>query len=137
MTRPTRTLIVVAVVTLMLPAAAFADTIDPKPAPVLWLPTDQLWTWIAAAVAILPMYLINHYAPWLTDPVKAAASTVFVAVAAGITQAITAGGVGFNQTTLQFIVTALGAAFLAHSVIWKPTGIATRLKAGTNKQDLP
>lgn len=114
--------------------AADAGTADPVPPKSLWLPTDQLWAWVAATLVTLPTYLFNHYGPQTRETVKGLVLMVTSAVAAGITQAITAGGVGFNQVTLQFVVTSIFAAFLAHKFVWQTTGIAAVFKAGTNRQ---
>lgn len=126
---------------LLLPAVALAagdaGTIDPKPSPTLVLPTDQLWAFLAASLVTLPTYLFNHYGPQVSEPVKGLVLMVTTAVAAALTQAITAGGVGFNQTTLQFIVTGVVGAFLTHKYVWQTTGISTKLGAGTNKAGQP
>lgn len=117
---------------LVLPAAALADA--PPPQPTLALPTDQVWTLIAGALAPIAAYMLNFRAPWLTEPVKALVQVVVAAVAGGIMQAVTAGGVGFNGRTLQFILTAVFGALAAHSGLWKPSGIQRTLGGGQNKQ---
>lgn len=113
--------------------AADAGTLDPKPAGSLLLPTDQLWTYLAASLIALPTYLLNHYGPQVSEPVKGLVLMLTAGLAGGITQAVTAGGVGFNQTTLQFIVSAVIGAFLTHKLVWAPTGISTALGGGSNK----
>lgn len=114
-----------------------AGTIDPKPSPTLVLPTDQLWAYLASTLVTLPTYLFNHYGPQVSEPVKGLVLMFTSAVAAGIAQAITAGGVGFNHTTLQYVVTGVFVAFMAHRFVWMPTGIAASLGAGANKPGQP
>jgi len=138
--RLTRVLFLALLALLLLPALALAQeagTIDPKPSPTLVLPTDQLWVYLAASLVTLPTYLFNHYGPVVSEPVKGLVLMVTAGVAGGITQAVTAGGVGFNHTTLQFIVTAVVGAFLTHKFVWQTTGISSKLGAGTNKPGQP
>lgn len=116
---------------LIAPGLAFAGDAS-APQPTLALPTDQIWTLLAGAIAALPTYLLNKHAPWNTDQVKLLAHVIAAAIAGGITQAVTAGGVGFNNTTLQFVVTAVVSALGAHLLAWKPSGVAATLGAGQN-----
>lgn len=135
---PARSLILASVLLfamLLAPYAAFADignVADPKPPFQFVLPTAQLWALIAGAIITLPTYLINKYAPWVSDAAKGVVHWVTAAIAGGITQAITAGGVGLNQTTLQFVVTAIVAA-IAIQPWWKKTGIGLLFGQGQNR----
>jgi hypothetical protein len=117
----------------VLAATGDAGTLDPVPPRQLVLPTDQVWTLIAGGIVPLFTYAINKYAPWVSENVKALVLALAAAVAGGITQAITAGGVGLNQTTLQFVATAVFGAFLAHAHAWSRVPLSRRLGAGQNK----
>jgi hypothetical protein len=113
--------------------AADAGTADPKPPGSFVLPTDQLWAAAAGSVAPLLTYLINTYAPWTAEWLKSFVMALGGAVAAGVTQAITAGDVGFNETTLQFIATGAFAALIFHVNLWTRNGVAQRLGSGENR----
>lgn len=133
-------LAVTALIFLSLAAPSLAQdagTVDPKPAPTLVLPTDQLWAYLASTLVTLPTYLVNKYGPQVSEPVKGLVLMLTTAVAAGVTQAITMGNVGFNQTTLQVVVTSVFVAFMAHKFVWQTTGIARNLGAGQNKPGQP
>lgn len=121
---------------LLVPVTALAaDTVVP-PQHALALPTTQVWVIIAGALAPAVSYLINHYAPWVDEKMKAVVFVIVAAVAAGIAQAIDAGNVGFNQETLQLVVTAVIAAFGSHFGFFKASTIGPAIfKAGTNRQD--
>jgi hypothetical protein len=112
--------------------ASAADT-APDPNSTLALPSVQLWTLAIGALVPLVTYVVNHFAPWASEPVKAAVVVVASAVAGGIYQAIEAGQVGFNGTTAQFILTAVIGALAAHKLLWAPAGISTRLGGGSNR----
>lgn len=117
---------------LFVPGLALADVSGPPTH--LVLPTDQIWAFVAGNLAPLVAYVLNYHAPWISESFKVLIQAVAAAVAGGIVQAITAGGVGFNATTLQFVVTAVVGAFLAHAWVWSRSPIATNLGGGRNKQ---
>lgn len=114
----------------MFPAGALADAVSPQP--TLALPSDQVWTLFAGALVPLVGYVLNHYGPQASEKAKAFVQVIAAAIAGGIIQAITAGHVGFNMITLQFILTAVIAALTAHGLLWRPSGISTALGAGRN-----
>lgn len=128
-----KTLPLTIAVLLLMPAMALAADATP-PGSHLALPTDQVWALLAGALVPAVGYLLNHYAPWCDEKVKAAVQVVVAAIAGGIAQAIAAGDVGLNGATLQFVLTAVAAAFAAHHWFWQPSGISAALKAGTNAQ---
>lgn len=132
MTKFTLFLTGVLLVGLMVPGLALADGETPIPDSLVF-PTEQVWAAAAAALTPAVMYVLNHYAPWTSEPVKGLAQGLAAAAAAGIVQAITAGDVGFNDTTLQFIVTGLAAAVVAH-VGYRAANINTALGAGSNSR---
>lgn len=77
-------------------------------------------------------YVLNHYAPWADEKVKTVVQIVVAAVAGGLYQAAEIGHLGFNATTLHYVVPAIIAAGLAHNWFWKPGGINTALGGGSN-----
>jgi hypothetical protein len=119
-------IIIAALVALAFPALALADTTAPNGH--LVLPTDQIWAFVAGNLAPLLMYLVNRYMPYTSETIKALMQGVGAAVAGGIAQAITAGGVGFNSATLQFVVTAVIGMLIAHHWVWKATPVAAALR---------
>lgn len=116
------------------PALADGTTV---PQHTLAFPTDQIWAFVAGNLAPLVAYVLNYYGPHVSEKAKVVVTMVVAAVAGGIAQAITAGNVGFNDATLQFVVTAVVAAFLAHHWIWQPSTIASALGGGRNRQTEP
>lgn len=116
---------------LLLPALAFADA--PPPQPTLALPTDQVWTLLAGGLAPLAAYVLNYVGPHTSEKIKAFVQIVVAAIAGGVAEAITAGGVGFNTVTLQFCLSAVIAALAAHKILWQPATISTALGGGRNK----
>ncbi len=116
---------------LLFPAFALG-AVDPPPSPTLALPTDQLWAFAAGNLAILVAYILNHAGPWLSEEAKGIVAVITTAIAGAITQAITAGDVGFNGTTLQFAVTAVVGGLMAHKWFWQPSNIGARFGAGSN-----
>lgn len=122
---------------LLAPAAAFAGDEVVPPQHALALPTTQVWVIIAAALVPAITYLLNHYAPWVDDKVKSVVFVAAAAVAAAVAQAIDAGNVGFNDETLQLVVSGVAVALAAHFGFWKPSGIGAVLGQGTNHQDPP
>lgn len=114
-------------------AVALAADPAPAPAPTLLLPTEQIWAFAAGGLVPLLTYVINHWAPWVSEPVKAFVFVLGAAVAGGITQAIDVGNVGFNDQTLQFVLSAIFAAVVAHAGIYTRGGINTRLGGGSNR----
>jgi hypothetical protein len=117
---------------LVIPAVAFAGAV-PAPQHTLALPTDQIWTIVAASVAPLAGYIVNYLGPHSSERIKAVVQLVAAAIAGGLTQAITAGDVGLNAITLQFVVTAVIAAFGAHKLLWQPSTIGHAFGAGRNR----
>lgn len=116
---------------MIFPAAALAEAV-PHPSPTLVLPTDQLWAFAAGSVIPLMTYAINKWAPYTSEKIKGIMQVLAAAIAGGLTQAITAGGVGFNSITLQFILTAVVAALGAHKALWLPSGISRLFGGGQN-----
>jgi len=91
-------------------------------------PPDQIWALIVGTLVPLVTYIINKFAPWTKESVKATVLLIASAVVGGLAQAITSGDVGFNKKTLSFITAAIFAAFSAHHGVWKPSGISRHLR---------
>lgn len=121
-----RALFVTLIVSLVAPLAAFAaDT--PAQAHTFVFPAVQVWTIVAGSLVTVVTYALNKRAPWVSQSVKAFVLVITAAVAAGITQSIDGGTVGFNADTLQLVVTSVVAAFGSHLLIWKPSGVQAKL----------
>ncbi len=113
------------VAAIVLPAAAFAA--DPDVSGQFVFPSLQVWTIVAGSLVTVVTYVINRVAPWVGQGTKAFVLVITAAIAAGLTQSIDGGTVGFNDQTLQLVVTAVVAAFGSHLLVWKPSGIQAKL----------
>lgn len=86
---------------------------------------DQLWVIAVGSIVPLGGYVLARFTP--SQPVSAFIHVLLAAIAGGFTQAITAGSVGFNDTTFQFVLTSIAAALAAHGFLWKPAQINEKL----------
>lgn len=119
---------------LIAPFVAFAATTDAPAQPVtLALPWVQLAALLVGFIVPLFTYVLNHYAPWVGEPVKAAVLVVVTAVAGALTDAIVGGNFGFDQQTLQVVITAVIGALGAHKWLYVPSTINTLLGGGRNR----
>jgi hypothetical protein len=123
--RATRVTLLTLLCLLSLPAVALA-------AGTVLAPVPQLWVLILGGLTPLAVYVLNHYAPWATEPVKALVLALVAAIVGALYAAIETSVFGFNDATLQLVVSAVAAAFGAPLVIFKPAGISTVLGGGTN-----
>lgn len=114
------------------PGIALAADAGETPNNSLPLPNDMVWALAASAIVPLFTYVINKYGAHTSEKIKGAITLGAGAVTSGLVQAITAGGVGFNGTTLQYVIFGLFTAFGAHKV-YLATTIAQTLGAGQNK----
>jgi uncharacterized membrane protein HdeD (DUF308 family) len=96
------------------------------------LGSPQVWVVLLGALVPLATYIINHFAPWVTEPVKALVLAIVAAVVAALYTAIETSIFGLNDATLQLVLSAIVAAFGAHLLVWKPSGIAEKLGGGSN-----
>ena len=110
---------------MLLPALALA-------AGTTLVPVPQIWVFVLGALTPLVTYVLNHFAPWVTEPVKAAVLAVVASGIAVLYTAIETGVAGFNSATLQLVVTALIAAFGSHYIVWKPSEVSVKLGGGSN-----
>lgn len=106
-------------------ASAYAN--DPGLQGQFVFPALQVWTIVAGSLVTVVTYVINRWAPWVGQGTKAFVLVIAAAIAAGLTQSIDGGTVGFNDQTLQLVVTAVVAAFGSHLLLWKPSGIQAKL----------
>jgi hypothetical protein len=115
---------------LLIPALALA-------AGTVLTPVPQLWVLVLGGLTPLATYVLNHFAPWVTEPIKATVLAVVAAVVAALYTAIETSMFGFNNATAQLILSAIVAAFGAHLLIWSPSGIAAKLGGGSNAPKVP
>lgn len=123
---------IVALFVLVLPAIALAAD-APPPQRTLALPTDQIWAAVAGGLAPLVAYMLNYVGPYVDERLKGVVQALAAAIAGGIAQAITAGDVGFNAITLQFVVTAMLTAVVGHKA-YAASGINVAFGGGRNRQ---
>ena len=117
------------VVALVLPATVLASN-GGVPSPHLVLPVSQIWVVVVGLLTPLLGYVTNSKL-WkeAPEPVKALVQVVIAAVAAAVTTAITTNVFGWNNATLQLIVTGVFAALASHQFLWVPSGVQARLTA--------
>lgn len=118
---------------LALPAVALAIDSVPPPQPTLALPTVQLWAVVIGALVPIATYILNHFAPWASEPVKALVLVAVSAAAGALYQLLDTGDLALDVRTLEVVGTAVVAALLAHHGLYKPATISTRLGGGTNR----
>lgn len=112
---------------LLVPAFALAAA-----GGVGFVPSVQTWALILGAITPLFTYILNHYAPWISEAAKAIALAVVSGVVGALWAAIETGVFGWNDATVQLVLTAILGAFGAHALIFKPAGINSKLGGGTN-----
>lgn len=125
-----RSLLLAVFLVLMLPAFAVAV----PSARALVLPTTQLWVLLIGAAVPLVTYVLNHVGPWLSEPVKAFVLALVTVIVTSLYTAVSTNVFGFNDATLQLVASGVLAAFLAHTLVWKPAGVSTILGGGRNRQ---
>jgi uncharacterized membrane protein HdeD (DUF308 family) len=96
------------------------------------LGTTQLWVLLIGSLVPLVTYIVNHVGPQVSEPVKATVVAVAAAAAAALYTAVETSVFGFNNQTLELVLTAVVAAFSAHLLIYKPSGISAKLGGGSN-----
>src|SRR5882762_7653969 len=122
----TRVAIIATLASLFLPSLALAA------GGVGFVPSVQTWALILGAVTPLFTYILNHYAPWISEAAKAIALAVVAGVVGAVWSAIETGVFGWNDATVQLVVTAILGAFGAHALIFKPAEINKTLGGGSN-----
>jgi hypothetical protein len=113
-------------VSLLIPAMAFANdgTAD----------VDSTAFYAAVIGSLVPAlaYLLNHYAPWVSEPVKAVVFAVVGAGAGVVTQLLDDGDFALDTPHLKVVGISMLFAFLAHMGFWKPSTLSTKLGGGSN-----
>jgi drug/metabolite transporter (DMT)-like permease len=120
-----RAFLLALLILLLVPALALA-------AGTVLTPVPQVWVLLLGALTPLITYVLNHYAPWVTEPIKATVLAVVAGIIGAIYTALETSIFGFNNATLQLVGSAIVAAFAAHLLIWRPSGIAEKLGGGSN-----
>ena len=105
--------------------------------PVLALQSSQLWVLLIGSLVPLATYVLNHYAPWASEPAKALVLVVVTAVAGGLYTALATSTFGLNSQTAQMVLTAVAGALAAHHGLWRPSTVSARLGGGSNAQARP
>lgn len=118
-----------AAVALVAPELALAAAV---PSPHLAFPVSQVGVLVVGALVPLVTYALNHFAPWVTESIKAVVLLVVSAAAAAIYTAIATNVLGWNDATLQLILTGIVSSLGAHGLLYRPAGINVRLGGGTN-----
>lgn len=116
---------------LLVPTLAFADasTVERHG---LALDQVQLYAVVIGIFSPIVSYVLNSglvKRVWanVPEPIAAMVHVLVAAVGAAIYQAAAAGSLGFNDATLQVLLSAVVAAFVAHGLVWKPSGVQARL----------
>lgn len=95
----------------------------------LILSDPQVWVVIIGAIVPLGGYVLNRFAPWADETIKAIVQIALAAVASGLYSAIDTNVFGFNVETLQLVLSGVVAALVAHGVLWKPAKVNLKLGA--------
>ena len=122
-----RAALLAVLVLLLLPAFALAATSG-----VGFAPSVQTWALILGAVTPLFTYVLNHFAPWVGEATKAIVLTVVSGVVGAVWAAIETNVFGWNDATVQLVLTAILGAFGAHALVYRPSGIHAKLGGGSN-----
>lgn len=114
---------------LLIPSSVLA--LAASPGSHLVLPVAQIWVVVVGLITPLLGYVVNT-SLWKNapEPVKAFIQVALAAVAAAITTAISTSVFGWNNATLQLIITGVITALASHSLLWKPSGVQAHLTAG-------
>lgn len=138
MQRVTFTLGLLLLAALVLPATGLAQEIVTGPgdaAPVSDGPaTNAVNLYLVVLGGLTPLigYVLNHYAPWVSEQVKGLVQAALAAGVAVLYQAVSGSDLGLNDETLLAALTAMISALLAH-VGWARAQINTALGGGTNR----
>lgn len=120
-------------VLLALPALVYAEGESPVMEHIGFAPSVQTWALILGAITPLATYVINYHAPWISEHVKGTVLVIVSGVVGAVWTAIQTHIFGFNDATVQLVLTAILGAFGAHALVYKPAGWNVRLGGGRNK----
>jgi hypothetical protein len=127
-------LLAVVVALVVVPSVALADASTAERHGLV-LDQVQLYSVVIGVFSPIVGYIVNSglvkkVSASIPEPVAAMVHVLIAAVGAAIYQAAVAGHLGFNDETLQVLLSAVVAAFAAHRLIWVPSGVQPRLAAG-------
>ncbi|MDB5280829.1 MAG: hypothetical protein JWR61_5784 [Ferruginibacter sp.] len=95
----------------------------------LLLGNTQLWVLVIGSLSPLIGYVLNRVGPWLDESVKLVVQVVVAAVTTSLYTALETNVFGFNNATVQLVVSGIAAAFAAHHWLWKAGKVNTKLGA--------
>lgn len=95
----------------------------------LLLANTQLWVLVVGALTPLGGYVLNRFAPWASETVKGIVQVLLAAVTSALFTALDTSVFGFNQTTLQLVISGVVAALMAHNWLYRPAKVNTKLGA--------
>lgn len=95
----------------------------------LLLNNPQLWVIVIGSIVPLGGYILNKVGPWVDESTKAFVQVLLAAVTTGLYTALDTNVFGFNDDTLQLVLTGIAAALAAHKLLWKPARVNERLGA--------
>jgi hypothetical protein len=95
----------------------------------LLLSNTQTWVILIGAIVPLGGYILNRFAPWTSETVKATVQVLLAAVAGALYTALDTSVFGWNGATLELVLSAVAAALFAHNLLYRPGKINTRLGA--------
>jgi peptidoglycan/LPS O-acetylase OafA/YrhL len=93
---------------------------------------SQFWILVIGSLVPLVTYLLNHVLPVVDEKVKALITVVVSAAAAALFAAIDTDVFGWNNATLQLVLSGVVATLLAHQLLWKPAKVNVALGAKEN-----
>lgn len=128
--------VAVLIMVVLSDSASAADG-PPPDSTRLFLPSSQLLVAIVGSLVPLVTYVLNHYAPWISEPAKALFLALVAAAAGALATLVDTGGIAVDWETAQLVGTAVVMAFLSHLGFWRPSGISAWAGGGSNAQAAP
>lgn len=112
--RPALGLTVIAGLILALPTVAGAAETVPPTQPTLPLNTLAFWSAVISIAVTGISYVVNKYAPWVSQPAKALFLVALTAAANVVYQLIEVGDFAFDTRHLQLVAYAFVGAIVSH-----------------------